>query len=175
MANCWRGASTTLLRPECSTGPSAGRRTVWLDPLFGWYDLPSEGLSTLRLPIFQSATSGPVFLKCGDAPGHMADGGTKDSEFIAEQTLEALEDSALLGRRLSSYKVAHCYAQPPWILRWVGISSLLTHTPYRPWLTLSPLLGQLFDTPDLVPTPGRHTEPLLLCIYALRHKGTKRH
>jgi hypothetical protein len=27
----------------------------------------------------------------------MADGGTKDAEFIAEQTLEVLEDSELLG------------------------------------------------------------------------------
>jgi hypothetical protein len=65
---------------------------------------------------------------------------------------------------LSSYKVAHCYAQTPWILRWVGLSSLLTHThtPYRPWLTPSPLLGQLLDTPDLVPALGGHTEPLLV-------------
>jgi hypothetical protein len=53
------------------------------------------------------------------------DGGTKDADFIAEQTLEVLEDSELLGRRLISYKVAHCYAQTPWILRWVGLSSLL--------------------------------------------------
>jgi hypothetical protein len=63
---------------------------------------------------------------------------------------------------LSSYKVAHCYAQTPWILRWVDISS---PPPYRPWLTLSPLFGQLFDTPDLVPTPGGHPEPLLLTPY----------
>jgi hypothetical protein len=49
----------------------------------------------------------------------MAGGGTKDAEFIAEQALEVLEDSGLLGRRLSSYKVAHCYAQTPQIMRWV--------------------------------------------------------
>jgi hypothetical protein len=54
---------------------------------------------------------------------------------------------------LSSYKVAHCYAQTPWVLRWVGLSSLLTHPhPYRPWLTLSPLL----NTPDLLPALGGH-------------------
>jgi hypothetical protein len=41
----------------------------------------------------------------------------------------------------------------------------LTHTPYRPWLTLSPLLGQLFDTPDLVPTLGGHPESFLLTSY----------
>jgi hypothetical protein len=74
---------------------------------------------------------------------------------------------------LSSYKVAHCYAQTPWILRWVGLSSLLSHThtphththPYRPWISLSPLLGQLLDTPDLVPTPGGHPESLHLTSY----------
>ena len=78
---------------------------------FGW-SLCSDGMTWLRRGlvnfVFQSATSGPIFLKCVDASGHMADGGTKDADFIAEQALEVLEDSELLGRRLSSYKVAHC-------------------------------------------------------------------
>jgi hypothetical protein len=99
---------------------------------FGW-SLCSDGMTWLRRGlvnfVFQSATSGPIFLKCVDASGHMADGGTKDADFIAEQTLEVLKDSELLGRRLSSYKVAHCYAQTPWILRWVSLSSVLSHTP----------------------------------------------
>jgi hypothetical protein len=43
--------------------------------------------------VFQSA----IFLKCFDASGHMADGGTRDAEFIAELALEVLEDSGLLG------------------------------------------------------------------------------
>ena len=43
--------------------------------------------------VFQSA----IFLKCVGASGHMAGGGTKDAEFIAEQALEVLEDSELLG------------------------------------------------------------------------------
>jgi hypothetical protein len=43
--------------------------------------------------VFQLA----IFLKCVDAPGHMVDGGTKDAEFMAEQTPEVLEDSELLG------------------------------------------------------------------------------
>jgi hypothetical protein len=51
------------------------------------------------------------------------------------------------------------------MLRWVGPSSLLTPPPYRPWLILPPLLGQLFGTPDLVRTPGDHPEPLLLAPY----------
>jgi hypothetical protein len=58
--------------------------------LFGWYDLASEGFVNF---VFQSATSGPICIKCVDVPGHMADGGTKDAEFIAEQALEVLEDS----------------------------------------------------------------------------------
>jgi hypothetical protein len=67
---------------------------------FGW-SLCSDGMTWLRRGlvnfVFQSATSGPISLKCVDAPGHMADGGTKDAEFIAEQALEVLEDSELLG------------------------------------------------------------------------------
>ena len=109
------GWSVDLILPKLGFGR--------LVTLFGWYDLASEGRGLVNF-VFQSATSGPIFLKCVDASGHMADGGTKDADFIAEQTLEVLEDSGLLGRRLSSYKVAHCYAQTPWILRWVGLSSL---------------------------------------------------
>jgi hypothetical protein len=49
--------------------------------------------------VFQSATSGPIFLKASMrlVIWHMADGGTKDADFIAEQALEVLEDSELLG------------------------------------------------------------------------------
>jgi hypothetical protein len=162
MANCWRGPAM-LLRPECRV-----QYRVQDVAQFGW-SLCSGGMTWLRRGlvnfVFQSATSGPVFPKCVDAPGHVVGAGTKNAEFIAEQTPEVLEDSELLGRRLSSYKVAHCYAQTPWILRWVGLSSLLTPPPYRPRLTLSPLFGQLFDTPDLVPTPGGHPEPFLLTSY----------
>ena len=68
---------------------------------FGW-SLCSGGMTWLRRglvnSVFQSAASGPVFLKCVDPPGHMADGDTKDADFIAEQALEVLEDSELLGR-----------------------------------------------------------------------------
>ena len=67
---------------------------------FGW-SLCSDGMTWLRRGllnfVFQSATSGPIFLKCVDASAHMADGGTKDAEFIAEQTLEVLDNSELLG------------------------------------------------------------------------------
>ena len=55
---------------------------------------PRRGLLNF---VLQSATSGPIFLKCVDASAHMADGGTKDAEFIAEQTLEVLDNSELLG------------------------------------------------------------------------------
>jgi hypothetical protein len=72
----------------------------------GW-SLCSDGMTWLRRGlvnfVFQSATSGPVFLKCVDAPGHMADGGTKDAEFIAEQALEVLGDSELLGFNFKDY------------------------------------------------------------------------
>ena len=67
---------------------------------FGW-SLCSDGMTWLRRGlvnfVLQSATSGPIFLKCVDASAHMADGGTKDAEFIAEQTLEVLDNSELLG------------------------------------------------------------------------------
>jgi hypothetical protein len=117
--------------------PSARRRTVWLVDLFGW-------LGKLRIPISDERAGLPQVRRCAWSSGRWWR--TKDADFIAEQALEVLEDSELLGRRLSSYKVAHCYAQTPWILRWVGLSSLLMHTHTHTLSTLAHSLSIVRST-----------------------------
>jgi hypothetical protein len=65
---------------------------------FGWA-LCSDGMTWLRRGLVNFVFQSAIFLKCVGVSGHMADGGTKDAEFIVEQALEVLvlEDSGLLG------------------------------------------------------------------------------
>jgi hypothetical protein len=63
---------------------------------FGWA-LCSDGMTWLRRGLVNFVFQSAIFLKCVGVSGHMADGGTKDAEFIVEQALEVMEDSELLG------------------------------------------------------------------------------
>ena len=63
--------------------------------MFGWYGLASEGLGKLRIPISDEWADLPQVRRCVWSYGRWWR--TKDAEFIAEQTLEVLEDSELLG------------------------------------------------------------------------------
>jgi hypothetical protein len=76
----------------------------------------------------------------------MADGGTKDAEFIAEQTLEVLEDSGLLGFNFKDHFG---------VIWMVGASN-------------NSLAGEVLESPHGLPD-----YPQCMYIYIYKHKTIK--